>query len=299
MSSQSPSVRISVISLGGLLEAQIPFLGAIRTSRPGAVILGAPLDVTETYRGGTREAPARVRIASEALETYSPILGRDLGELPLADWGDVPCPQGQVDTVLQAVADAVQEAVGFGLALLIGGEHTVTVGAVSGAHRRYPDLFVIDLDAHLDLRDSYEGRQLSHATVMRRVADEVGFDHLAQYGVRSGTREEFEVARRCLHSGADLALTDAVRQQIGGRPVYLTVDVDVLDPACAPGTGCPEPGGPLFPDLLSFLYSLEGMHVVALDVTEVLPAADVNDVTSMAAAKLIREAALLFRGLPS
>lgn len=236
----------------------------------------------------------RVRAASHVLESYSPHLQADLCDLPLADWGDVGIQQGDIEVALADISEAVERASDVGLPLIIGGEHTVTVGAVRGVGRRYSRLVVIHVDAHLDLRDEYDGRRMSHATAMRRVAEEVGIEHIAQYGIRSGTREEFETARRCLHSGPELQISRPVRDRIHTRPVYLSIDIDVLDPSCAPGTGCPEPGGPPFLDLLSFIHSLKGLRVVAVDVTEVLPAADVNDVTSVAAAKILREAALAF-----
>ena len=170
----------------------------------------------------------------------------------------------------------------------------MTVGAVRGALRHYSNLILIHVDAHLDLRDEYEGLRVSHATVIRRVADEIGLGRIAQCGIRSGTREEFELARHCLASGPGLHLDRAVRDRIRSRPVYLTIDIDVLDPSVAPGTGCPEPGGATFPELLSFIHSLRELRVIAVDITEVLPSVDVNDVTSVAAAKIIREAALAF-----
>ena len=199
-----------------------------------------------------------------------------------------------METALEQIADAVEQASHHGLPLLIGGEHTATLGAVRGALRHYPDLYVIQLDAHLDLRDTYDGVTLSHATVMRRVIEAIGGERLVQLGIRSGVREEFEVASRCLASSPWLTLTPDARLQISEHPIYLTIDIDVLDPAGAPGTGCPEPGGPSFAELLSFIYSLKGLNVIAADVTEVLPSSDVNDVTSVAAAKLLREIALLF-----
>ena len=140
---------------------------------------------------------------------------------------------------------------------------------------------------------------MSHATVMRRIADEVGLDSIVQLGIRSGTRDEFDMARGCLLSGRDLILRDSVLGAVRRRPIYLTVDIDVLDPSCAPGTGCPEPGGAAFLDVLSLLHSLQGAHVVGFDVTEVLPSADVNDITSIAAAKLVRDGALAFGKQPS
>ncbi|MBM2810408.1 MAG: agmatinase [Chloroflexi bacterium] len=271
-----------------------PFLEATESATPAAIVLGAPLDLTECHRGGTREGPARVREASDVLESYSPVLRADLRDLPLADWGDVEFAADDMEDALDAIAGAFEQATGIGLPLMIGGEHTATIGGVRGALRRYPTLQVIHVDAHVDLRDEFGGRRLSHATVMRRVAEDVGFDRIAQYGIRSGTREEFEVARRCLFSGPSLRVDRSVLDRIHTRPVYLTIDIDVLDPSCAPGTGCPEPGGATFSELLGFVYSLRDLNVVAVDVMEVLPAADVNDITSIAAAKLIREAALLF-----
>ncbi|MBI4212787.1 MAG: agmatinase [Chloroflexi bacterium] len=270
------------------------FLGAAAEPCGDAVVLGAPLDVTESFLAGTSMAPRTIRAVSDVLETYSPILRRDLSDLDLVDWGDVAFPPQDVTAALTAIDQAVNDARGAGFPLLIGGEHTVTLGAVRGIQRRYPELFVIQLDAHLDLRDVYGALPLSHATVMRRVADAIGFDHLVQAGVRSGTREEFELACQCLASGFSLELAPEVRKRIAASPIYLTIDIDVLDPAFAPGTGCPEPGGSSFTEVVDFLYSLADLNVVAADVVEVLPTSDVNNVTSVAAAKLIRELALLF-----
>ncbi len=231
---------------------------------------------------------------SDVLETYSPQLDLDLEDLGLADWGDVACSDG-VEAALENIAEVVEQACALSaMPILVGGEHTATVGAVSGALRRHPDLYVVQLDAHADLRDEYEGTRMSHATVMRRIADEIGYEHICQSGIRSGTREELQLAAHCLSFSQALAVGADARQAIGYHPVYLTIDIDVLDPAGAPGTGCPEPGGPSFVDLWAFICDLRDLNVVACDVMEVLPAADVNDITSIAAAKLIRDVALLF-----
>jgi len=273
---------------------RIPFLGSSNSRTPKAIVLGAPLDVTETFHGGTGRGPERIRAVSDVLETYNPRLNRDLDDLSLTDWGDVDCSDGDVAAALDRIADAIERACAAALPVLVGGEHTATVGAVRGALRRYPDLHVIQLDAHADLRDHYDGQRLSHATVMRRIAEEIGFEHICQCGIRSGTREEFELANRCLVSGPDLRLPTEAADRIGTAPVYLTIDIDVLDPSCAPGTGCPEPGGPTFAELWSFIASLKDVNVVAVDIMEVLPDADVNDITSIAAAKLARDIVLLF-----
>jgi agmatinase len=276
-----------------LVPARVPFLAAITADRPAAIILGAPLDITESFRDGTREGPDRIREVSDILETYSPVLGVDLSDLPLADWGNLVV-QGSMETALADIADAAEAAARTGLPLILGGEHTITVGAVRGVRRVHHGLVVVHVDAHLDLRDEYEGERCSHATVMRRVAEDVGIGQIAQFGIRSGTRDEFALARGCLTSQPTLEIDDAVRRALSTRPVYLSIDIDVLDPSCAPGTGCPEPGGASFDELLRFIYSLRGLRVVAADITEVLPGADVNDITSAAAAKIIREVALAF-----
>ncbi|HEY3116290.1 MAG TPA: agmatinase [Chloroflexota bacterium] len=276
-----------------LIAPTVPFLAATEGREAKAIIIGAPLDLTESFRAGTAAAPSRVRAVSDVLETYSPLAGRDLSDLPLADWGDLSL-FGSMEASLAAIGEGVARARSVGLPLMIGGEHTATVGAVRALRLLYPELYVLQMDAHLDLRDDYDGVPLSHATVMRRIGDEVGLERIVQVGVRSGTREEFALARHCLASRSDLQLSKELRSVIGDHPVYLTIDIDVMDPSAAPGTGCPEPGGPAFAEVLAFVHSLRGMNVVAVDVVEVLPAADVNDITSIAAAKLVRDAALLF-----
>lgn len=279
-----------------LIPPAQPFLEATvsQTAAAGVVILGAPLDLTECWQSGTSAAPTRVRVASDVLESYSPALDADLTDMPLADWGDVDLNQLDMEASLEAIADVVERACTVALPVLVGGEHTATLGAVRGVLRRYPNLVVLHIDAHTDLRDEYLGLGMSHATVMRRVADEVGLSRLAQYGIRSGTREEFDLARRCLFSGPDLDVNRTTRDRIHRRPVYVTIDIDVLDPSVAPGTGCPEPGGATYKELAAFLLSLRGLNVVAVDVMEILPAVDTNDITSVAGAKLVREAALAF-----
>ena len=163
-----------------LMPPRVPFLGSVDVARPKAVVLGAPLDFTESFRSGARAGPDRIRAVSDVLETYSPQIKRDIGSLPLADRGDVDCA-GTLEEWLAETARAVEVVCrADALPILIGGEHTATVGAVRGAQRCFPDLHVIQLDAHADLREAYEGVRLSHATVMRRVADDIGLDHICQ-----------------------------------------------------------------------------------------------------------------------
>jgi agmatinase len=269
------------------------FLASKAVDRPQVAILGVPYDATETFRRGARLAPGAIRWASWSIESYSPVLNRDLEDLPLQDLGDLElpdAPEEMVESVVQAVG-ALPEGC---LPVLLGGEHTITLGAVRALARRHPRLAVLHLDAHLDMRDRYEGRQLSHATVMRRLAEELPHS-LVQLGVRSGIPEEFEAARRlCLWSSSDLLLPPSIYGTLRERPLYVTVDIDVLDPAYAPGTGNPEPEGPSAHEVLGFLRHLQSFYVVGMDVVEVSPPYDPSGVTAVLAAKIAREAILCF-----
>jgi agmatinase len=180
------------------------------------------------------------------------------------------------------------------LSVMFGGEHTVSLGGFRGIKRVHPDAMLLQLDAHADLRDRYEGRSLTHATWAYHAGAEFGFDSLVQLGLRSGAREEWPRTRQTAWSSSGLELPDAVRARLADRPVYLTVDIDVLDPSAAPGTGCPEPGGVTYAELEWFLHGLEGLRVAAVDVVEVAPALDTSEITAAAAAKIVRDAVLLF-----
>jgi agmatinase len=161
--------------------------------------------------------------------------------------------------------------------------------------RRYPDAVIISLDAHLDLADQLDGRKVAHGTWACRLGEELGgLGDFVLLGMRSGTRDEWQRARGCLWQSPAVTLPDNVRAAIGSRPVYLSVDIDVLDPSAAPGTGTPEPPGISSAALFGFLYSLAGLNVVALDVNEILPEVDPAGITAITGAKLIREAAILF-----
>ncbi|MBV9281031.1 MAG: agmatinase [Chloroflexi bacterium] len=274
----------------------LPPLDAQRqTNDVVGALFGAALDRTTSFRSGTSEGPNSIRALSRSLESYSPTLDRDLQDFSLIDLGDLPL-QGTMDEALAEIADAMEHAASPGrLGIMIGGEHTVSLGGFRGIKRVYPDALLLQLDAHLDIRDQYEGERITHASWVYHAGQEFGFEDIVQLGLRSGAREEWPRSRGWTGwSSPELALPPHVRHRLAGRPVYLTIDIDVLDPAFAPGTGCPEPGGVTFRELASFLYSLAGLRVVGLDVVEVSPSLDPAGITAVAAAKLIREAALLF-----
>jgi agmatinase len=233
---------------------------------------------------------------SDVLESYSPVLDRDLETLSVLDLGDVDLLGSDIVAALDTIGEAMEHAAGrAGLAIMLGGEHTASLGGFRGIKRVEPDTVMLQVDAHLDMRPEYEGQPLTHATWLHHVGQEFGFETIHQVGLRSGEKREWQIARhQTAWSSTELSLPLSVRERIGERPVYVSIDIDVLDPAHAPGTGCPEPGGVTFRELAAFLFGLQGLHVVALDVMEVAPSLDVANITAAAAAKLVREAILLF-----
>jgi agmatinase len=264
--------------------------------RTSAAIFGAPLDRTTSFRSGTAGGPSGIREMSWDLESYSPALDRDTQDLTVVDLGDLQVDKGSMPEALHLVADAMEHAASSGrLGIMIGGEHTATLGGYRGIKRLHPDAMLIQADAHLDMRDQYEGERITHASWVYHAGEEFDFQDFVQVGVRSGAREEWPRARDWMvWSNESLVLPESVRGRLAERPVYLTIDIDVLDPAYAPGTGSPEPGGCTFRELVAFVHGLKAMRVVGLDVVEVSPGLDHSGITSVAAAKLIREAVLLF-----
>ena len=270
----------------------MPFLASRPHAQPRAVIIGAPYDATSTFRKGSREAPAAIRWASESIETYSPTQDLDLEDLPLADAGDIDLDGCTCEKAVNRVAQAITAQSGF--PLMLGGEHTLTVGAIKAALARHPDLAVLALDAHLDLRDQYEGSAWSHATTFARVLDFLPQDRVAILGARSGTREEWIRANSMLAVSRCGRLDDKAWSALAGRPLYLTVDIDAFDASIAPGTGNPEPLGLEVEDFVRILDRLRDATVVGADVVEVNPTYDPSGRTAVLAAWLVREMLLGF-----
>jgi agmatinase len=270
----------------------IIFLGADNSlTDPEVVLLGVPYDGTASFRPGARFGPSAVRIWSDVLETYSPLFKRDLEDVKLLDAGDLPFHAAVWQEVSDAVCDAVSGTLSRGgRTVLIGGEHTITLPAVESYMKYYNDLAVIQMDAHLDLRDEYAGLRFSHATVMRRVLEKVGTGGLFQYGVRSGTRDEWAFVE-----GGNTLIKDpcTLGAILGERPVYLTIDLDVLDPSVMPETGTPEPGGISFTELNDTVLALRELNVVGGDVVEYSPLPGGGGPSGAVAAKVIRELILL------
>lgn len=260
------------------------------------VIFGAPYDSTTSNRPGTRFAPKAIRNDSFGLETYSPYQDKDLSEVKIFDSGDLELSFGRVDLALQDIENHAREILSAGKRpLMIGGEHLVTLGQFRAVAEKYPDVCVIQLDAHTDLRQEYLGAELSHATIIRRLWDIVGDDRIYQLGIRSGEKAEFEFAKEHTHltkfnlSGLPKAIAD-----LKDKPVYLTIDLDVLDPSAFPGTGTPEAGGIDFMTLLQAIIDIAQLNVVAIDVNELSPHYDLSGASTALATKIIREILLAF-----
>ena len=256
------------------------------------VLFGAPYDSTTSFRPGTRFGPAAMRSESFGIETYSPYQDRDLEEIRVHDAGDLELPFGAPNRALDMIEEKAAAIFDDGkVPFLLGGEHLVTLGSVRAAAKRFPDLRIIHFDAHADLREDYLGVALSHACVIRRCHDILGDGRIWQFGIRSGTREEFAFMKEGHVVTEPFTLKTLPQVSFPeGTPVYLTVDMDVLDPSEFPGTGTQEAGGVLFTELLAALRDVMArFRVVALDNVELSPPLDPTGRSTALACKLLRE----------
>ena len=271
------------------------FMGAQRDPQDCQVgVFGVPYDGTTSFRPGTRFGPAAIRDVSEGLETYCPQLDRDLDDIAYADLGALAIPFGAPEPVVERVKTATEAVLDLGLKpLMLGGEHSISSGAVSAVAERHPDLVLVQLDAHADLREEWLGARHSHACAMRRCLEVLPSGDLLQLAIRSGTRLEFQELR---HSGRLIqdcpALAHAM-QNLAGRPIYLTVDLDWFDPSVLPGTGTPEPGGFHWSDFAQVLQVLQDHRLVGADVVELAPQLDASGASAVLAAKVVRSLLLL------
>ena len=260
------------------------------------VIFGAPFDSTTSYRPGTRFASSAMRNDSFGIETYSPYQDKDILDARIFDGGDLELCFGNPESALSDIYDLTKKILSDEkLPLMIGGEHLVTLGAVRAAAEKYPELNIIHFDAHADLRDDYLGQKLSHACVMRRCHEILGDGRIFQFGIRSGDREEFYWGKNHVYTNKfNFDGLDEVVLSLKGKPVYFTLDLDVLDPSCFPGTGTPEAGGVSFNELMWAVKKLTALNVVGIDVNELSPMLDQSGASTALACKLLREILLYF-----
>lgn len=280
------------------LEKKAAFMGNCdRFDACDKAIIGIPMDLTTSFRPGTRLAPYRIREVSEGIEEYSIYQDKSLEDINFYDAGDIAIPFGNVEESLKRIEEVTLELLQNGKKVFaLGGEHLVSLPLIKAYSKFYPDLAVIQFDAHADLRQDYLGENFSHATVMRKVTELIGAGRLFQLGIRSATREEMEYA--CLNTNLYLnqlsSAVDEVKSRLKGSKVYITLDIDVLDPAFAPGTGTPEAGGFSSRELFEVLLALKDLDIVGFDLVEISPPYEQNDNTSLLGAKILREVLLAY-----
>ncbi|PFR91528.1 agmatinase [Priestia megaterium] len=260
-----------------------------------AVLYGMPMDWTVSYRPGSRFGPTRIREVSIGLEEYSPYLDRELEEVKYFDAGDIPLPFGNPQRSLNMIEEYIDQLLAADkFPLGMGGEHLVSWPVMKAMYKKYPDLAIIHMDAHTDLREEYEGEPLSHSTPIRKVAELIGPENVYSFGIRSGMKEEFQWAKE---NGMHISKFEVLKPlkeilpTLAGRPVYVTIDIDVLDPAHAPGTGTVDAGGITSKELLASIHAIakSDLRIVGGDLVEVAPIYDPSEQTANTASKLIRE----------
>ncbi|MDD1514557.1 agmatinase [Priestia megaterium] len=260
-----------------------------------AVLYGMPMDWTVSYRPGSRFGPTRIREVSIGLEEYSPYLDRELEEVKYFDAGDIPLPFGNPQRSLNMIEEYIDQLLAADkFPLGMGGEHLVSWPVMKAMYKKYPDLAIIHMDAHTDLREEYEGEPLSHSTPIRKVAELIGPENVYSFGIRSGMKEEFQWAKENGMHISKFEVLEPLQEilpTLAGRPVYVTIDIDVLDPAHAPGTGTVDAGGITSKELLASIHAIakSDLRIVGGDLVEVAPIYDPSEQTANTASKLIRE----------
>ena len=275
---------------------------ACRAPYPDAriVLFGIPFEGSVNLRTGADHGPRDLRIASDSIETYSPALDRDLEDLHMADLGDCELGGGGPREQLTRAREEVR---GFWrpglLPVMLGGDHTATLPVIEVLAPAIPDLRILQLDAHPDLREEFLGERYNYASAMARVMDVVAPERVYQVGMRTGAREEYRRKAPHLYPAHAIHPVEAVRSllpELSRHPLYVTIDVDVLDPSEAPGTGTPEPCGLRASELVEIIRLLEPCTVVGTDLMEVAHAFDPSGRTGITASWILREAILTWWG---
>ena len=276
------------------------FMGAQRGFDQCRVsLLGVPYDGTCCFRPGARFGPSAIREDSYGIETYCPQLDLDLEDINFTDIGSLDVPLGDAELTLDYISDATNILLKNNLKpLIIGGEHSITSGIIKSIITNYPDLIMLQLDAHADLRDEWLGSKFSHACTMKRCLEILPSKKIFQIGIRSGTKSEFlemnNSKRLIQHTlGENAKSLEEALKSFKGRPIYLTFDLDWFDPSVMPGTGTPEPGGYFWGDFAAIINVIKSHNLIGADVVELSPKLDNTGISSILAAKVIRSLIML------
>ena len=268
------------------------FIGSLNSfAEAKTVLIGMPFDGTTTNRPGTRFAPQAIRLESIGIETYSPIFDKDLEDCRFYDAGDLDLPFGNAQRVLNIIKENAVQIYSAGKKILgVGGEHLVTLAEIEAIKEFYSNIVVIQFDAHTDLRDEYLGEKLTHSGVMKQIANLIGFENIAQIGIRSGEKEEFELMKTYSTLKHRYEELDNFRD----KNIFITIDLDVLDPGIMSGVGTPEAGGMSYNELLGWLkYLSMDFNIIGMDVVELAPDIDTTKNSTAAACKIIRECLMM------
>ena len=271
------------------------FLGSCEPDAADIALFGVCWDGTSSFKAGSRFAGFAVREASFGMEEFSFYQQESLMDIKFADLGDLFLPPGQKQRVLDDITSAVKEIRAKGqFPIAFGGEHLLSYPLIKVALEAHPDLAIIHMDAHADIRPDLWGDPWTHATFLGRLGDEYGYERIKQFGIRSGSREEWAIAQQ--HDTLRPFTKEAIAEHLeslGDRPIYITLDMDVLDPSLYPGTGTPEPGGIDYTTLIAGLKLFKGQRLVGMDCMELAPHYDSTGVSAITMAKTLREMIIL------
>ena len=271
------------------------FMGAKRNHDDCSIgIFGVNYDGTCSFKPGARFGPEAIRQVSSCLETYCPKLNKDLQDVTYVDFGSIIIDKNDSKSVIEKVKIATNYLIRKNISpIMIGGEHSITRGAIEALVKKYPNLILIQLDAHADLRESYLGNKYSHACTMQRCLEVLPEKKIFQVGIRSGTKEEFKFMH-CTNQlinfmpGGNAQELKKALLPYSNSPIYLTIDLDWFDPSLLAGTGTPEPGGFFWNDFEEIIKTLKEYRIVASDIVELSPEIDKSGVSSIVAAKVLR-----------
>ncbi len=262
-------------------------------------LYGVPYDGTTSFRPGARFGPSEIKNVSSGIESYCPQLNLDLESINFTDFGNLEVPHGAPEPVIEQVKYVTEYIYSLeAKPLLLGGEHSTTIGAIEGAIKHFPNLIILQLDAHADLREEWLGSKYNHACTMRRCLEILPSKTIFQLGIRSGTKEEIQEMKnkKRLINHIFGRPTDELREVLKphiGKPIYLTLDLDWFDPSVLPGTGTPEPGGFLWQDFSFVIDVLKNHNIIGADIVELAPQLDQSGISSILAAKATRSMIML------
>ena len=275
----------------------LKFLEASNNPDTNIWIVGIPFDATSSFKPGARFAPDAIRKASQGIESYSPYLNADLADSEIYDYGNIEIPFSSPEKTIEDIYQFYKRLIAKGKKICtLGGEHSITFPIVKAMVEKYPDLKFIHIDAHADMRQDYGGNIYSHASVIRRILEIIDNNNYYGYGIRSGLKECFQTLKKLknFYPFNGFSKLEELKSTIGDSiPIYITLDMDILDPSCFPGTGAPEPAGITTKELLQSILKLNGLNIVGFDIVELCPPSDPSGISETTAAFFTRELLLI------